>query len=129
MGHIVGRTDIQILEEAVGGTFTYDVILDRFNLSLHTPVTRAPLRWYINFVDFALIRMAANGDEDDETARLRAFFWGDLRTAESTLPIGRQNVWGTEPVASPQGCRHEYVEVTLFHFPSLRCRFCDEKKP
>jgi hypothetical protein len=133
---IAGRTDIQILEDAVGGKFTYDPIYDCFNLSLPTPISTPPLKWFINFMDYALIRMAAQGDDDDEAERLLQFFFGSSKRADETsLPSNsaswwpESHNWKSGPVADPQGCNHEYVEVTLFHFPSLRCRFCDVKKP
>jgi hypothetical protein len=105
--------------------------------NVETPPWLIPLQnSYITWDEFDFLIASAGGDSDDENERLKAFFFGtSKRTDENSLPSNsaswwpESHNWKSGPVADPQGCNHEYVEVTLFHFPSLRCRFCDIKKP
>lgn len=61
-------------------------------------------------------------NKDDETERLKKFFWGDLPQAD--LPTGRHQMslwdWGKD-------CIHEWVDVILFVNSHLRCKHCDIK--
>ncbi len=86
--------------------------------------------------------MASAQDSDDETKRLREFFWGTKQPQDSSTPtinlpkgqsVDREFFFGIEPqpkeLRDPTWCQHESHEVTLFQFPSIRCKHCDLKRP
>ncbi len=116
---------VELLEARMGPDYAvyYREHGDDFVVISHT---NAYLQPRSSIPRLALINIIAmSGGPDDEYKKLRAFFWNDLPTDD--LPSGNRPIG--ETFSSQADCRfHDFHEVTLFHTPQLRCRFCDIKQ-